>query len=555
MILTRFERLWDRANPFAAKAKEGAIDDGSAEHLSYVGKAAYGVLREHHSKYHEELWNISNDNRLVGGLLHTPIDAFAPRSTHDLPTELHDEWLPEKLGEIVGRTEEWCDILSLSPPSGKFMTAFQTALANICERKEDPMLDGRIVIRIMFGNVVGMPVDCNDIIKELTKELPKDADQKIRLWVGSWRKGVSWNHAKIIAVDGKFLWTGGHNFRDAHYLQKNPVNDVSLEMEGTVAHDAHRYANAQWNYIERKQSTRWGKFVDRRIPDSWDVPRCARVAVSEWPSGTTAEFPPLYRKKLLRHDMLRKKVQETRDDDEEISNASSLNTGIPVLTIGRQGKILKKHRPSDDALAAMIGSATTIVRFALQDIGPFMLPGTRSPMPGAGWPVQYIDAMAHVLWRKSVTLELVLSNPGSIPANLSPPGAQYGNGWTCDEVAEEIIASIRRQFPEECHEDPDRLVSKIKSHLRICYIRLPNGSTKYSDGSNVGLHAKHFIVDDRCCYVGSQNLYLCDLAEWGVVIDHSESVERMMDEYWHPMWTTSYLDKDLDVDAVMRRLS
>lgn len=41
-----------------------------------------------------------------------------------------------------------------------------------------------------------MPVNCNGVRDMLTKGLPDDAN--INLWVGAWRKGVSWNHAKII---------------------------------------------------------------------------------------------------------------------------------------------------------------------------------------------------------------------------------------------------------------------------------------------------------------------------------------------------------------------
>lgn len=67
----------------------------------------------------------------------------------------------------------------------------------------------QIIVRMMFGNIVGMPTNCSGVLDELTKDLPGDAN--IRLWVGAWRKGVSWNHAKIIAVDGKYLHTGGHN--------------------------------------------------------------------------------------------------------------------------------------------------------------------------------------------------------------------------------------------------------------------------------------------------------------------------------------------------------
>ena len=117
----------------------------------------------------------------------------------------------------IARTEEWCDILTLAQPDGLFLEAFKNGIKTICEK--ELILNRKITIRIMFGNVLGMPVNCTRVIDELTADLPADACNKIDLWVGSWRKGVSWNHAKIIAVDGKYLWTGGHNCWDRHYLK------------------------------------------------------------------------------------------------------------------------------------------------------------------------------------------------------------------------------------------------------------------------------------------------------------------------------------------------
>lgn len=90
----------------------------------------------------------------------------------------------------------------------------------------------------------------------------------------------------------------------------------------------------------------------------------------------------------------------------------------------------------------------------------------------------------------------------------------------------------------------------MTENLRVCYIRVARGS-KWEDGTNIGMHAKHFIIDDIAAYVGSQNLYICDLAEWGVLIDDKEQVQKMMDEYWKPMWNVSYLGTDVDVQAVI----
>jgi hypothetical protein len=137
-----------------------------AGELSYVGTAAYDVLRKHFNHYHHELWNVSAGNTLLE--LHaTPKDAFTRTDTVD-PPEHHDDWFPEKIGEIISKTETWCDICSLAPPDGLFMAAFKNALANICDRE---LSLGRITIRILFGNVVGMPVRIHNIAADVEESM------------------------------------------------------------------------------------------------------------------------------------------------------------------------------------------------------------------------------------------------------------------------------------------------------------------------------------------------------------------------------------------------
>jgi hypothetical protein len=233
-----FERFWNRKEEEEEdESEDEAVVDKSAHALSHVGTAAYEVLRTKHAGHHHELWNVTT-GKVMGKVWQTPTDAWTRLDSID-PSDGHDDWFPEKIAHLIGRTEEWCDIMSLVPPDGLFLQAFKDALRIICERNQ--VLLHRVTIRMMFGNIIGMPVNCNLLIEELTKDLPEDASSKLKLWVGSWRKGMSWNHAKIIAVDGKYLWTGGHNFCDYHYLKNNPVCDLSLELEGGVANDAHRY--------------------------------------------------------------------------------------------------------------------------------------------------------------------------------------------------------------------------------------------------------------------------------------------------------------------------
>lgn len=320
---------------------------------------------------------------------------------------------------------------------------------------------------------------------------------------------------------------------DGHYLSFNPVHDLSLEMAGDVAMDGHIFANWQWDFISSRQESFWGT-IGSRMPDSMPQAAKVRVIVSEWPRGVASEHPPKF---------TNGKVASV----EANSYNKTLEETVPIITMGRYGCLLPKDRPSDDAFLAMLGSAQRVIHLALQDLGPVCIPGTKISLPGCVWPDDYLNVLAKVLWEKDVDIEIVVSNPGSIPGGLRPTEANYGNGWSCVDVAAEIIKRIKTKFPDA---EDGQLRKKIVENLRIAFIREERGNT-WEDGMNMGMHAKHFIVDDIATYIGSQNLYICDLAEWGVVIDDEQQTKKFMAEYWDPLWKYSYTGTDADVDAVM----
>lgn len=468
------------------------------------------------------MWNVTRGT-IVDGLDQTP----KHWDVKDDPCDCHSDWFPEKMGELIGKTQVWCDITSLGPPDGKFMECFKVGLATLAENskgKETP-----VVVRMMFANIAGMPVNCSAVIKALTADLPSDAN--VHLWVGAWRRGFSWNHSKMIAVDGVHLHTGGHNLWDKHYLANNPVHDLSIQFEGDVTRDGHRFANQQWGFVESKQKTCVGSVVDM-LPDGMPLVLKTRVTVSEWPEGVASIFPPQFSKEVVAA---------------ALSTERSGEKDVPLISIGRQGTIVSKSRPSDDAILAMIDSSKEIIRMTLQDLGPVCIPGSKKSLPGLKWPKAYLNAIGKAIYERGVDVEIVLSNPNSIPGGLKGTEANYGNGWDCVDVAAEIIKRIKKQHSTV---DDEKLRAMIKENLRICFIRHGKES-KYADGKSIGLHSKHFIVDDTCCYIGSQNLYMCDLAEWGIIIDSEEEVKKIKDEYFTPMWENSFTGEDVDVEKVM----
>lgn len=43
----------------------------------------------------------------------------------------------------------------------------------------------------------------------------------------------------------------------------------------------------------------------------------------------------------------------------------------------------------------------------------------------------------------------------------------------------------------------------------------------------------------------------CDLAEWGIIIDNEEEVQKIKADYFDPVWENSFTGEDVDVEKVM----
>jgi len=511
------------------------VHDEDAVGLSYVGHAVYEKLRTLHASTHNECWNVTH-GKIVGQVQQSPPPQFwgAPDIQ---PVEQHSDFFPSLMYDLIVKAEKWVDITSLSPPDGKFMTKFRdamTVLAKKADQKGEP-----IVVRMLFGNIIGMPVDCTAVIEDLTENISTNTN--LELWVGAWRKGISWNHSKIIAVDGKYLFNGGHNLWDGHYLQKNPVHDVSMQAEGDVAHDGHVFANKMWEYIEKTQDTLLGR-IEAQLPDWLPLAQTFRVSVSAFPEDEIGEYPPMYEHETIRFSRRRMRRMKY----------------IPMITMGRYGRLHQwggiwgnKANPSDSAITTAFSSAKKIIRMSLQDLGPLCLPfqfGSETPtsIPGGCWPDAYLRELAIAIYERGVDVEIALSPPHCVPGDLSPATANYGNGWSCVDVASEIIKAVLVAIPDADHQ---RLRLMVRDNLRLCYVNSKSPMVP------LGNHAKHWYIDDKAYYVGSQNLYVCNLAEWGVLVDNQQQTQRVLAEYWFPMWNSSYVeDKDADVDEVMDSL-
>ena len=126
-------------------------------------------------------------------------------------------------------------------------------------------------------------------------------------------------------------------------------------------------------------------------------------------------------------------------------------------------------------------------------------------VPGFDWPSKHLMAFGRALAR-GVDVEMVLSNIGAFDQG------GYANGWSCNDVAAHILRTIPLQYPDfyNNHNKDDginkTLLTEVATErLRIGFLRGSFGN-EYSNGNEIPLHTKHFIIDDIAAYIGSESI-------------------------------------------------
>ena len=579
----------------------------AATNLSYVGTAALSLLNSSiYSTYESQLWELTS-GQIIGNLQYTPSDFWNNNVDSDmmenrdeqLPLPAgHSNWFAEGLGELLGRTTFYCDVMSLAPPDDYFLLEMRKGISAIIENANG-IDDEPIIVRMMFGDFdptspTNVTQILNDLIDGILPTTEEDSQNNIHIWIGAWRNKLTWNHAKLIAIDGTYLHTGGHNLWTSDYLQEAPVHDLSFEVAGGVTHSAHKFANEQWEYLQRNVlggSFAYANSIEDFIPTNWQqylpfIPGNDQLlallpAVSNWfvasyandGNTPTPSFPPPYAYNV--------------DETNNVMNEDS----VPMISMGKLGSILEDE-PSEEAFVAMFDSSIISIKLAIQDIGPRKLCRDQPvPLIGFAWPTNHLQAFGRALVR-GVDVSMILSNLGAFELG------GYSNGWTCNDVAAQILQTIPIQYPDLFYSNTTnaaedeavalnktRLLDLATNHLRIGFLRGKHGN-QYSNGNEMALHSKHFIIDDIAAYIGSENIcklirsFVChffcfqsflsvredlqrfvlfyqdsfDVAEWGILVDDETETKKMMDQIWNPMFNYSYTGEDCDLAYVVENL-
>jgi phosphatidylserine/phosphatidylglycerophosphate/cardiolipin synthase-like enzyme len=129
---------------------------------------------------------------------------------------------------------------------------------------------------------------------------------------------------------------------------------------------------------------------------------------------------------------------------------------------------------------------------------------------------------------------LVLSNKGSVPGGLHAGSANYSNGYTAQDVVKKLF--------EHAGKHPEFVAGDVRAtlcqKLHVAPMRASAEDT-WPDGNGYANHAKLVLVDDRALYIGSQNWYAANLAEFGYIVDDVSAAKDLSANYYDPLWENS----------------
>ncbi len=459
----------------------------------------------------------------------------------------------EDLWTMVASARQQVDVATLFDPTGRFEIALVNAIAYALSQLDTNQI---LTVRILLGEqhappslttyleflrwVRELPSGANPLVqmshaKALAATIGKVVKHttsagKLRLFVGVYKPSLLvWNHAKIVAVDGKTAVVGGHNLWEQAYLGRDPVHDLSIVVRGPAATSAHRFASALWDVVcsapvgedSKGAQSVWTldgggdvtsavSFFDGGFDGGEDAWECAEAIRTKPP---TAEA----------------------------------KSGALALAVGRLGTWSTGNakgsgrNPADDALVAMIRNSTGPILVAQQDLtGPMKLSERllQSVPNFAKLVVSPFLSSTVGAWLQPILRELAVAAAQDRPVRviISPPGGEYGS-----LAGQAVVAAILKDWPgrpDEATKTEAQLMCNVEvAFLRRSFSRMDTGRP---------LHAKLLMVnpgnDDGAVYVGSHNLYSHDLAEFGYILFGKQATQAVSTSFWDPAWKYSASD-------------
>jgi phosphatidylserine/phosphatidylglycerophosphate/cardiolipin synthase-like enzyme len=440
------------------------------------------------------------------------------------------------------------DITTLYPfPSGGFGQAIVDGLKAALQAGQNPS------VRIMAGCypacITQGLLGPSGYVKDLERAIGTPHGLKPKIYAASYRfyteslrdDAFSWNHSKIVAVDGRTAIIGGHNMFPSDYLQTtNPVHDVTMRVVGPIAGAGHRFANLIWHEacIVHKW---WSGFRYLSYAHSSGAPsKCPGNLTPRVPHGAgTTDILGIGRVGFLYRmpDKIAGAIRATLADVGRRSrppSAAAAASGpvdpapcafLPTTDYTNSSPRYDEYNPGETGLRELIASAKFDVFLSQQDlVGPCPL--------APRFDRRLLDVIVDRL-RAGVRVRIVTSTPKAKLSLLVP----YSNASSLTDTTSAIYNRAWAKLG-----DPNAARRLLEENLRVGSLRFTSNVPTWPGGGSYNLianHAKVIEVDRRAFYVGSENLYPAWLAEYGLLLDDPTVAGQFNKMYADPLWRAS----------------
>ncbi|MFC5723472.1 phospholipase D-like domain-containing protein [Streptomyces gamaensis] len=494
-------------------------------HLDAVEKS----LREVSPGLEGSVWERTAGNRLDASaadptdwLLQTP-GCWGDASCAQRPGS---ERLLAKMTENISKARRTVDISSLAPfPDGAFQDAIVAGLKKSVEG------GNKLRVRVLVGAapVYHLNVLPSSYRDDLRKKLGKAADS-ITLNVASMttsKTAFSWNHSKLLVVDGESAITGGINSWKGDYLETgHPVSDVDLALTGPAAGSAGRYLDELWGFTCGNKNN---------IASVWFAasPGASCMAAMEKEANPTPA-PATGDLQVIAVGGLGVGIKD-RDASSafspELPTAPDTKCVVGLHDNTNADRDYDTVNPEESALRSLVDSATDHIEISQQD-----LTATCPPLPR--YDIRLYDALAKKL-AAGVKVRIVVSDPAN-------RGAVGSGGYSQIKSLDEISDALRGRLALITG-GKQGAQATMCSNLQLASARVADSPT-WADGKPYAQHHKLVSVDGSAFYIGSKNLYPAWLQDFGYIVESPDAARQLDAKLLAPQWNTSKATATFDYE-------
>lgn len=369
-----------------------------------------------------------------------------------------------------------------------------------------------------------LPFDFANIL--LNKTSGQSGLSNLTCWIGNlnvpWLDGVkklpgSWNHSKILAVDGACGMVGGMNYWD-DYLKTAPSSnlyDCSIKVEGEASASTQAWADYLWKQVAAGGTA---EYKSLNLGDTGfgttAIPYFASSGIT--PPAGTGSLPILSVGNLglwtladqtaLALEYGYARLFEKVNVNGPYASTPNVPLWFPFSSFAPGAAKAQQASSTARHIALSHVKPGGHIRVSQQKIAD------TDVVSRAGfviWPGNFIDDVVNAL-RRGATVDIILSE------------YQNGAGGYSDDMGGNNLRKV--------------IFDKLGSSSSLLNVKqVPGG--QYN-------HGKIWIVDDSAFFVGSDNIYPGYLQECGYVIADQTATQKFITDYWDPIWSIGVAPTD-----------